>query len=193
MKSRPPGYEQAVSIDLLKSPVLAVVLTLAGFGLFFLLGWLGLRLLTILRPDVQSLTLRVSGLGSGLLFLAGLIVLIALTVTLHELVHGVFFWLFTGERPKLGWKWLYAYASAPDWYLPRNQHLVVAAAPLVLITAAGLTLLTFAPEPALPAILFATVANAAGSIGDVVVLILLLFQPQEALVQDTGDAIHVYK
>jgi hypothetical protein len=77
--------------------------------------------------------------------------------------------------------------------LPRNQHLVVAAAPLGLITAAGITLLTFAPEPALPAILFATVANAAGSIGDVVVLILLLFQPQEALVQDTGDAIHVYK
>lgn len=104
-----------------------------------------------------------------------------------------FFWLFTGERPKLGWKWLYAYASAPDWYLPRNQHLVVAAAPLLLITAAGLTLLTFVPEPALPAILIATVANAAGSIGDVVVLILLLFQPREALVQDTGDAIHIYR
>jgi hypothetical protein len=102
MKSRPPGYEQAVSIDLSKSPVLAVVLTLAGFGLFFLLGWLGLRLLTILRPDVQSLTLRVSGLGSGLLFLAGLIVLIALTVTLHELVHGVF---FSGS----------SLASAPNW------------------------------------------------------------------------------
>lgn len=102
MKSRPPGYEQAVSIDLSKSPVLAVVLTLAGFGLFLLLGWLGLRLLTILRPDVQSLTLRVSGLGSGLLFLAGLIVLIALTVTLHELVHGVFFLALHWRAPQIG-------------------------------------------------------------------------------------------
>lgn len=104
-----------------------------------------------------------------------------------------FFWLFTGERPKFGWKWLYAYASAPEWYLRRNQHLFVAAAPLVLITLVGLMLLTFAPEPALPAILFSTVANAAGSIGDLVVLVLLLFQSPQVLVQDKGDAIHVYK
>ena len=63
---------------------------------------------------------------------------------------------------------------------------MVTAAPLILITVAGVVLLVLLPEPDLPAVLFAMVANAAA-------ILLLFFQPQTAFVRDTGDGAHVYK
>ena len=169
MKSLPPGYGPGFSINLSKSPTLVVIFTAASMGLFVLSGWLGFRYLSVVRPDVQSFEGRFNGFGDGLLFLVSLVALVAFTVALHELVHGLFFWLFTGERPHLGWKWL------------------------ILISLAGIALLRLVPDHALPAVLFGIAINTAGSIGDIVVIFLLMFQAKKVLVRDTGDAIQIYK
>jgi hypothetical protein len=169
------------------------LLSIAGLGLFGLFWVLGVRLLSMIRPEMQAFEFRMSGLTGGIFFLASVVGLLLLTLTLHELVHGIFFWLFTGARAKFAWKWLYAYAAAPEWYIPRGQFLVVTAAPLVLITAAGLALLWVVPQSALLPVLFCVTVNASGAVGDIAAILWLVFQPRDALVNDTGDAICVYR
>ena len=39
---------------------------------------------------------------------------------LHELIHGIFFYFFTKEKPVFGYKVIYAYAGAPDWYVKKK-------------------------------------------------------------------------
>ena len=115
-------------------------------------------------------------------------------VTLHEAAHGAFFWVFTRERPAFGLEPPFAaYAAAPDWYLPRRQHLVVGLAPFTLITLVGLALLPVVPAFVVPVLLLIMVTNAAGSIGDSVMVVWLLTQPRDILVQDTGAAINIYR
>jgi hypothetical protein len=121
------------------------------------------------------------------------LVLTFLMIVVHELIHGLFFWLFTRERPTFGFKGAYAYAAAPDWYMPRNQYAIVGLAPLVLMTLAGLVLLPVIPVWAIPALLFVVVTNAAGAVGDIAVVGWLLLQPRATLVNDIGDAVTLYR
>jgi hypothetical protein len=60
------------------------------------------------------------------------------------------------RKPKFAFKVWYAYATAPGWYLPRNQYAVVAIAPLVVLSLLGIILfLAFVPAGLLtPVLLF---------------------------------------
>ena len=188
----PAGYAADGTIDLSKNRWLAVAVNLVAVGLFFAFGWLFTAAAIWLRPDWSSSNLQIIGSAqlAGLLVL--LLALFAVQVVLHELIHGLFFELFTGSRPRYALKLMYAYAAAPDWYLPRCQYLVTALAPLVLMTLGGLGLLPVFPARLIPALLLVMTANAAGAVGDMVVVGWLLRQPPTALVRDTGDAITVY-
>jgi hypothetical protein len=112
---------------------------------------------------------------------------------LHELIHGLFFWLFTRTRPAFGFKGAYAYAAAPGWYIPRSQYIIVGLAPLVLITLGGFALLVVVPAWLIPALLFVVVMNGAGAVGDIAVVGWLLVQPRATLVHDLGDAVAIYR
>lgn len=102
------------------------------------------------------------------------------------------FWRFKGSRPRFGFKGVYAYAAAPGWYPPRDQHLAVALAPLLVITLLGVVLLAVAPVAlVLPLVLLVTL-NIVGAVGDLVVALWLLRHERTALVEDTGDAVTVY-
>lgn len=121
------------------------------------------------------------------------LVAIVLVILLHELVHGLFFWWFTGKRPHFGAGAGYAYAAAPpDWYLPRRQYIIVALAPLGLITVMGLALLPFLPATAVIYLFVALLFNAVGSVGDLAVVGWLLRKPAQLLVQDSGPAMTIY-
>jgi predicted metal-dependent HD superfamily phosphohydrolase len=188
-KSLPPNYSLAGSIDLEQRKT-AIGLNLVGLALLFVFGWIFLRIAEAIRPEFSSSSLLEIAAQSELwLILLGL----AAALLLHELVHGFFFWLFTGERPKLGIHALYAFAAAPDWYLPRGRFIVTAAAPFVLITTAGLLLLTVVSTSLVAVLLLALIANAAGSVGDLVVIGWLLLQPSTAMIRDSGPKITLYK
>jgi hypothetical protein len=53
-------------------------------------------------------------------------------------VHGAAYWWFTRARPVFGLDGWHAYAAAPGWILARGQIVVVALAPLVVLTAGAL-------------------------------------------------------
>jgi hypothetical protein len=184
----PDHYAELHHIHLIKNRGIALWLNLAGIGLFLVFGVWFARTSIRLRPDfwVDGLPVIV---GSEIL--AFILAFIAMLI-LHEGVHGVLFWLYSGQRPHFGLRWGYAYASAPDWYFTRNQFLVIALGPLVLISLFGILLMRLVPLGWLPTLLFLMIMNGAGSAADMYTMVTCLYYPSDILVNDKGDEFSIH-
>ncbi|HLF90632.1 MAG TPA: DUF3267 domain-containing protein [Anaerolineales bacterium] len=180
-KMLPRGFVPRRQLDLTKNHRATLLLNLVAILSFFLYGWLFFAIADWIRSDLDSLN-EVAGASFWQLMATFLLVLV-----LHELIHGLFFSVFTGEAPRLGVRGLYAFAGAPDWYIPRQQYLVIGLAPFVLMSLGGLSALIFVPLPVVPLILFAITLNAAGASGDIFITGWLLGEPDLLLVNDTGE------
>lgn len=192
LASLPSHYSQRGRLDLGQQRAAALAINVGAIILVFVFGWLFLNYTVAVRPDMELLRLEAGNLLDLVWFLGWLLLIASIQVGLHEAIHGLFFWSFTGSRPKFGFTGLYAYAAAPDWYLPRNQHLITSLAPFVLITLAGLGLLLVLPAGLVASVLVIITLNAAGSIGDLVVALWLLSLPRSTMVLDAGEAITIY-
>lgn len=194
-RTLPEGYDLHRTLDLIKDRKLLLILSVASLGLF-LTCWVGLaRLLRLLRPDFTagaSFELTVSGSSGFLVSLLVLVGVIFVMVILHEAIHGVCFWMFTGGRVKFAFKGAYAYAAAPDWFLHKRPYMVVSMAPLVLITVFGSVALWWAPTIWIAPLMLLIAMNASGAIGDIYVFILLTKMPEDALVQDFGELMKLF-
>jgi hypothetical protein len=197
MQHLPTGYELTGEINLNKNTGLVWGLNLAGLVLFLLVG-LGMTfLIHLLRPEVSSAGLSFStnsfNVGSFFGTVALLILALLGIVILHEAIHGLGFWWVTGSRPKFGFKGVYAYAAAPEWYLPKHPYLGIGLAPLLVITTVGIILMVIGPASWINATWFVVTLNAAGSIGDLFAVVWLLTKPRDVRVRDFGDRISVYQ
>jgi hypothetical protein len=188
-KTLPATYQHEQSIDLSQKRSLVIGLNIASLLLFILFGYAYLRLVAWMRPGASF------SFNSNH-FLTNLLVLLLVymgVIVLHEIIHGLFFWLTTGEKPRFGFRGAYAFAAAPDWYLPRKPYLMVGLAPLILITSVGFLLVPITPDSWLLMLGVAVTANASGAVGDLaVVLWLLIKHPADLLLRDRGDAIDIY-
>lgn len=193
VKILPEKYAETDSIDLADNKRLAFSLNSVGFLLFFFFALLFTVLAAVLRYNVagDELELRITGSNIGET-LVMVVCIVALTVITHELIHALFFRIFTGEWAQFNVKGLYAYAAAPDWYLPRNLHVATALAPLAVISVVGMVLILFVPLALLWGVLLFLVVNAAGAIGDIAIAGWLLTKPRNAYVNDYGDGFTVY-
>jgi hypothetical protein len=188
-KCLPDNYRQDSILDLSKNKRLVVGLNVLGTILLLIFGAILLWLVSVLRYAAAHRELF--GHFSLGLFL-GVVGVSVLSVILHELIHGALFWHYTGEKAKFGFKGLYAYAAAPEWFIPRQKHVIIALGPLIGITTIGLLLLLIVPIETLPFLFFPIIVNLAGSIGDVVIVGWLLTKPPTAYVNDYGDGVSVY-
>lgn len=119
------------------------------------------------------------------------LVLLIFMMTIHELIHGLFFYLFTGEKPVFGFKNLSAYAGVPNRYIKKNYYLIACLSPLIILTIAGLVIF-FIAENTFAAVMFIIIsAHAAGCIGDIWVSIKLINKPAETFVNDDGMVIRI--
>lgn len=187
-RTLPPGFDLLGSISLNENRRLLILLNLLGIpwailcAVFFivtgsLLG--GLRFsgsATLTLPDL-------------LLWLLALTLTLFVTLTLHEVTHGLFFLLFTRARPQFGFKGVYAYAAAPGWYIPRPQFIIIGLAPLVVLSVLGLLVSPLVPFPGSIALFFALFTNATGAIGDLYMTTRLFFVPRGVLIEDAGEGI----
>jgi hypothetical protein len=189
----PHLYALKGSFDLTHNTRLAIILNLFGTVLLFFFAWLFLSITQLLHPEYNyPISLMVSSL-TDLLKLVGVLFLVTLVMILaHEGVHGFFFLLLTHQRPSFGFRGYYAFASAPGWYIPRNDYLVVSLAPFILISLIGLDLLALLPYALIPSLLLLISMNAAGAIGDLIVSVWLLNKPAICLIQDYGDKVSLY-
>jgi predicted metal-dependent HD superfamily phosphohydrolase len=188
-KTLGPEYLPAASLDM-GSKKVALAFNLVGIGALFLFGWLLFQLADSLRPGILAPSSFILLGGPELL---ALIAGILGVVLLHELIHGLFFFVYTGERFQLGIRPFYAFAASPTWYIPRGQFSVIGLAPFLLITLLGFLLLLAVPLSTAAVILVSMVINAAGSAGDIIVVGWLFAGPARRLIQDRGDDISIYE
>src|SRR5262249_59765578 len=102
-------------------------------GLFLVFGWLFVQLAIVLRgstgaTEIPGIDLTTSAGGAFTFTLSGawigaVLLACVLVPVVHEATHGVVFWALTRERPRFAFKVLYAYAVAPDWFLPSGPYL----------------------------------------------------------------------
>lgn len=188
-KELPSGYRQDYALSLRNNTRLLVWINIAsipllcGFGFFFIFAT------RVLRPELWQ-----SGNLWELVALHPLALILAfvLMIVLHEVVHGIFFGLYTRSMPTFGFKGAYAFAAAPGWYIPRDQYLVVALAPFVLMTLGGLVLMPMVSFDWFPPLLLLLVFNAAGAIGDFLVVWKVAGYAQDAFVLDLGDGFEIH-
>ncbi len=184
LRALPDGYVVKRVIDFGKgSWVLAANLLALPSALLFGASF---YLMATLRGDAFLLSADPS------LCLPALFLLVFSSIVLHELIHGLGFWWFTRTRPRFGCTLWGAYAAAPDWYLPRNQHLIVGLLPFATITSIGVLLLFVVPASWAVVIGGLLVWNAAGATGDLLVAFFEILETRTTLIQDAGMRITFY-
>lgn len=188
-RTLPDGYTQTHEIDLAKNKRLSILLNIAGFMIFVLSFVLLGLFVRWVRPDLSTITFTMRGDLSALLLLPGLLLLVALIMVVHELIHGLFFWVSTRSKPAYALRRAYAYAAAPDWFIPVRQYWMIGLAPLVLIDAIGILLILLAPAGWILTILLLVALNTGGSIGDMLITLRLLRLSPASLAKDTGDSV----
>jgi hypothetical protein len=193
-QSLPEAYHPIGTFDLAKNFRLLVWMNVLGLGIYILSGLFFIQILHWLRPASAgpALASGLAGLQNILQTLVGLVILYAAVILLHEGLHGVCFWLFIRQRPVFAFKGAYAYAAAPDWFLPRNKYFITAVAPLVGISLLGGAAFAFVPPTWFLPVLAGLIINAGGAASDLWVAAWLLRQPPSCYANDRGDAITLY-
>lgn len=156
----------------------------------FLIFW---QVIKQVFPDFFG-ALRIGNTASERIVGTGIILLgIFISVILHEGNHALIMALFTGTWPQMNVKVFYAYVDASRWYLPQPIAIAMSLAPIVLLSAIGVLLLSFASPPVLQIILWGVLFNVAGSVNDVAVALLLILQPDTVLVKNSGNTLSIYR
>jgi hypothetical protein len=125
--------------------------------------------------------------------LIAVIVVVIVTFGGHELAHGLAI-RWAGHRPRFGIALQKGvlYATADGAYFPRNHFVIIALAPLVLLTLIGMIVMAFVPDSIGYYVGLIVVLNAAGSIGDLWMSAEVLRHPPDTLVRDEADSIRIY-
>ncbi len=171
---------------------LNVVLQILGLAWMALVGWWLANIARWLRPEFNQ-AVRAGISGNLLLGLLLILVVMVIAIVCHELVHGLFFWLFARKRPEFGVGPGYAFAAMPDWYFPKGQYLVIGLSPLVVLTLLGMGLIAFLPLTWLGLVFAGVVINAGGAIGDLYVCWRVAREADDAWIKDTGDGFQLYR
>lgn len=184
----PVGYIQSGQIDLKKDKRLAILLNIGAFIVFIPMFYLLPGFAALVRPGITNF--------SGTITIGNVLGALGLTVVvliIHEIIHGLFFWIFSHGRPVFALRPLYAYAGAPTWFFPKRQYAITALGPLIIIGAVGLLLLLLAPISWIPMIAFLVALNTGGAMGDLLAFIRLLKCSPTSFTNDTGDVVTFYE
>ena len=193
VRDLPPNYTLLRKLDIREGKAL-LWMNLLGLTLFILAWIVFARLANLAHPGSLdgSFSISAKGLLDLLAFVGLLLAVTVVMLVLHEGFHGLCFWLFTRARPVFAFKGFYAYAAAPDWYLPREQYLITGLAPLVGITALFTALMFALPAGWTRALFWMLVLNTSGAAGDLWMVWALLRSPADLLARDRGEVLEIF-
>jgi preprotein translocase subunit Sec61beta len=169
-----------------------VVITLNAMGIlaFFAFGFFFTSLYTLFTGEVGfNIT---SGTILGTIVIS--VTLIIGTIVLHELIHGVFMSKY-GGKPSYGagiahYILPYFYATTKTIFT-RNQFIVIAIAPLVVISLVGIGFMAAFPSIA-HWMFIPFVINASGAVGDLWITRNIFRYPKHVLVEDRKTGLIIY-
>lgn len=191
----PHQFMLSKEINLMQNKKALIWVNVFSVVAFIVFGAFFVGIFLLLRGDDYASNLGTAwsfGLPFTLLALLGLLVVQVAVVVVHEALHGLFFWLYSGSKPKYGFRGVFAYASAPGWYFARNAFLMIGLAPLVIISAFGVLFIWLMPLNTLVWAMLFVVLNAAGAVGDIYFALVLLSKPKTAMIEDTGVGCKIY-
>lgn len=182
----PESYYHCYTLDSKQHKVVQGMLILIGFA-GFLLCWQAIKFAS---PDsIDALKLE-RGPFHLFIFLETIIIMIVL----HESVHGLVLWGFTKKFPPVGINFMGSvYVNASGWYLSRLHMLIMSLSPFLLLSVIGIIFLSFTSGEFFRMMLWAVLLNAVGSINDLAVAGWLFFQPDTALIENSGQALAIYR
>lgn len=185
----PSDYQQVYHLQLLEKGKYLLINLLALIPLVISLIVMGLwwGLVLRVRGSVPG------GLGADWPWWFWLIAIFVLIVVIHEGLHGLAI-RWAGHKPRFGMilsKGAF-YATADGAYFWRNDFVVIALAPIVMMTLVGMLLVWLLPDTAGYYVALGVVLNAANAIGDLWMTVVVLHFPALVLVQDEADSIRIF-
>ena len=191
-KYLPANYRHKKTLNLSRTRAV-LWMNLAAIPLLVFFGWLFSYLISIFNSFSPFKNGIFGFFGTfSILELLFCILIIILMLILHELIHGMFFWLFTHDKPRFALKTGYAFAAAPEWYLTKKQYIIVGLSPFLIISITSILLTCYVNACLIPYLLLIATFNAAGSLGDFIVVGWIISQPYMILVKDEGDIFSTY-
>ena len=192
-KILPDGYHLTREIDLIKDKKTTIFLNLGALVFLIPVIWALISLVNLSHPGLIPLEGSIILNRQSLLTFIVVITTLVVVLLLHEMVHGLFFWIFTKTRPLFALRFSYAYAAAPGWYIPTRQYLVIGLSPLILIDLVAILLLWICPPAWVLPLCMAIAMNTCGALGDLYIIATLLRCSSSTLVLDTGDAVRYFE
>ena len=116
---------------------------------------------------------------------------IAIYMVLHEVVHGIFIYLTSGQKPTFGLKLPYAFAAS-SMYFDKRSYIVIALAPIILFGILLCRLNIIAPAEWFWFVYILQMINLSGSMGDVYISGIVLRLPPDTLAYDAGTQMRFY-
>jgi hypothetical protein len=184
----PPNHHEVLYWRITDKPSRAIFLQIISVPLFVL--WSGIFYQLAIRLGRLPASFKIQFGPDLLIALFGII----MTLVLHEFMHGITMQVF-GAHPQYGvlWKQLMFYATSPGYVYPRGQFLAIALAPLVLLSLlAVLGMLLLAGSNMVIVLSLLAAINAAGAIGDLWIVTIVLRYPSYAYIMDERDGIRVF-
>jgi hypothetical protein len=185
--SLPDQYQQVLYWRLTGSPARLILMQALAIPLFIVSGLFFFQTALYLGKLPSSFSIDLNQVGFTL-------AAIIITIVLHEWLHGMTMKIF-GAKPQYGFKWkqLLFYATCPGHAFQRNHYIVVALAPLVVLTGLfvlGIWLLNGTTRVVLLGI--CGTLNASGAIGDIWMSGIALRYPSTAYIVDEQDGMRVF-
>ena len=182
----PANYHEVLDWKITQGSWRLTVVNLIGlvaivvFGILFF-GWAALFRRLGVGPAV--------GINYLLILLAAIVIMLVA----HEMVHGLAMAAF-GARPRFGvlWQAMMAYTTAPGYAFRRNEYVVVITSPLVVLSLLALMGVLLVDPPAAVLLAAAATLNAAGAVGDLWILSVVLRYPSPAYVVDERDGMRIF-
>lgn len=185
----PPHYHQARYLSATEGNVLIWlnIMSLIPLVIAFMIVGIWGVLVRRLRGALPSV------FWENVPWLLAVIAVIILMIVLHEWIHGLAI-RWVGYKPRYGINLAKGvfFATTDNGLFWRDQFIIVALAPLVVITLVGMVLMIFTPDSLGYYIGLIVVMNAGGAIGDLWMAAVVWRYPENTLVRDEADSIRIY-
>ena len=182
----PEDYGEIYSLNLQKDKRTAIIVNLLAFAIAAVMA----VSMNFFVP-VTSVFDMSGGIVRYFLRLAALIVLMALYMVLHELVHGIAMKLCGTKRVKYGFTGLYAFAGSEDYY-DKKSYIFIALAPIVLWGTVLAAVNFFVPTEWFWIVYMIQLINISGAAGDLFAAVKFSRMPKNILIQDSGVSMRVF-